>query len=343
MGSVEFGARQAVQNCMKIQPNERVLIITDHATYEIAQLVKHEIEVISPGNVIILWMEDFGPRPDAPDAVVQSLKFPAMLTQEFQKADVSFYMAAGKKGELQSFRIPMFHAIHTNPRLRHAHMPNITVQLMETGMSVDYAAVQRLSAAVYEICHRAKKIHVSTAAGTDFTAYFNPEWRWIISDGNIKPGEWSNLPDGEVFTCVGHIPEGTLVVDGILGDFFSEKYGLLKENPLIVQIKNSRISNLDCKRKDLLQEFQERTELDEHANRIGEFAIGTNIGLTEFVGNLLQDEKFPGVHVAFGHGYPEKTGSNWYSDGHIDAVLAKTNIVIDGQEIMRDGHFLIQF
>jgi leucyl aminopeptidase (aminopeptidase T) len=59
------------------------------------------------------------------------------------------------------------------------------------------------------------------------------------------------------------------------------------------------------------------------------------------VGNLLQDEKFPGVHVAIGHGYPEKTGSDWESKAHMDAVLKKTTIAVDGQTIMEAGAFTI--
>ena len=59
------------------------------------------------------------------------------------------------------------------------------------------------------------------------------------------------------------------------------------------------------------------------------------------VGNLLQDEKFPGIHVAFGHGYPEKTGSNWNSDVHVDAVLRNCTITVEDKVIMQDGKFLI--
>ena len=42
--------------------------------------------------------------------------------------------------------------------------------------------------------------------------------------------------------------------------------------------------------------FREYLQTDKESARAGEFAIGTNIGLTRLVGNLLQDEKFPGVH-----------------------------------------------
>ncbi len=342
MGTLQFGAWQAVVNCVKLKPGERVVIITDIAAKKISEAIQSEAEKISHGNITTFIMENYGERPDNPSDKIPALAFADEIRRALESAQVSFYVAAGKKGELQTFRSPMLRTIESNRYLRHAHLPGITMALMETGMSVDYAKVQALSAKVYEICHKARQIQVTNPAGTNFTAYFNPQWKWIISDANIsKDGVWSNLPDGEVFTCAEHVSDGQIVVDGILGDFFSEKYGLLNKTPVTIQLKDSRVAHIASEHKTLLAEFQERLCLDENANRVAEFAIGTNIGLTSLIGNLLQDEKFPGVHVAFGHGYPEKTGSNWSSNGHIDAVLTKVTVVVDGQKIIEDGKFLI--
>jgi leucyl aminopeptidase (aminopeptidase T) len=130
-------------------------------------------------------------------------------------------------------------------------------------------------------------------------------------------------------------------VDGILGDYFSEKYGLLHKTPVTLKIEDSRVKSVECSNAELVNELQEYMKQDENANRIGEFAIGTNIGLDHLVGNLLQDEKFPGVHVAIGHGYPDKTGSDWNSSAHMDAVLKKTTIEVEGKTIMKEGVFTI--
>jgi leucyl aminopeptidase (aminopeptidase T) len=340
MGSVQFGAMQAVKNCVRLKPGEKVVIVTDLKTRFIADALASEAGSISPGKIEMFVMEDFGERPEDGS---NPLPFPEEIGRALRKADVSFYAAAGKKGELKSFRIPMLNIVDENRPLRHGHMPGIDRLLMETGMSVDYSRVQRLSARLAEICSRARAISVTTPAGTDFTAFFNPAWKWKISDGLIRAEDWSNLPDGEIFTCAWSIPEGVIVVDGILGDFFSQKYGLLEDNPLTMTIRDSRVTSVECSRADLLEEFRQNLKQDANADRIGEFAIGTNVGLDRLVGNLLQDEKFPGVHVAVGHGYPEKTGSDWSSDAHVDAVLKNTTIMVDGDEIMRNGVFSVAF
>jgi leucyl aminopeptidase (aminopeptidase T) len=74
---------------------------------------------------------------------------------------------------------------------------------------------------------------------------------------------------------------------------------------------------------------------------VGEFAIGTNIGVTRVIGNILQDEKFPGIHIAFGDPYGNHTGAPWSATTHIDVVGLGFNIWVDDQQIMREGKFLI--
>lgn len=338
MGSIEFGAEQAVRNCVRLKPGEKTVLITDRKTRHIADAILRWCEEISSGNTTLFVMEDFGERPeDGSDP----LPFPEVIGQALLEADVSFYCAGGKKGELQSFRIPMIEYVEKNARLRHAHMPGIDDELMCTGMSVDYAQVQEMSRKVLDIVKDARAIEVTTPAGTEFTVHLNPNYKWKVSDGLIGPEDWSNLPDGEIFTCADAIPQGMIVVDGILGDYFSEKYGLLEETPVSLVIEDSRVKEVRCANEELVAELKEYMKQDENANRIGEFAIGTNIGLERLVGNLLQDEKFPGVHVAIGHGYPEKTGSDWKSEAHMDAVLRKTTIKVEGRTIMEEGRFTL--
>ncbi|MGH7867117.1 MAG: aminopeptidase, partial [Candidatus Dormibacteraceae bacterium] len=82
------------------------------------------------------------------------------------------------------------------------------------------------------------------------------------------------------------------------------------------------------------------THTDENSDRVGEFAIGTNIALRQVIGHILQDEKLPGLHIAFGNPYGEHTGAQWYSSTHIDVVGTRFNIWIDGRQIMSQGQFL---
>jgi aminopeptidase len=238
----------------------------------------------------------------------------------------------------------MLKAIEANHKLRHAHMIGITPQIMKDGMCSDYGEIQRISRQIYEKVKNAGKIRVVTQKGGDFTAEFSPELKWIVSDGDIQPGHWDNLPDGEVFTSPLTV-NGTVVIDGCLGDFFAERYGSLEKTPIIVEVKDGRAirESLRCDDEALRQEFGRYIfETDENSNRVGEFAIGTNTGLTDLIYNLLQDEKFPGIHIAFGSPLPGKTGATWDSKAHVDGVIKIPSIHVDGEIIMNQGKFLLE-
>ncbi len=331
MGTIEQGVRQAVENCLKVKAGEKAVVITDKETFEIGSALKTAIEKIT-GDVQFFVMEDFGERP---------INYPQAINDAIRIADVSVYAAQAAKGELQTFRKKMCDAIEANSRLRHAHMGGITPQIMEQGMCSDYNEIQRISGLVYENVRNAKEIRVVSGTGCDFTALFSPEIKWVISDGNITPGKFKNLPDGEVRTCPFDV-NGTVVFDGCLGDSFAERYGPLENTPVILDVANGRAvkESIRCDKEKLLKEYTEYLfEIDENSNRVGEFAIGTNTGLTELICNMLQDEKLPGVHIAFGSPGPGKIGVTWDSNAHIDGLIKNPTVAVDGEIIMDTGTF----
>ena len=212
------------------------------------------------------------------------------------------------------------------------------------GADADFNLVDRLSQKVLDRVRKATRIRATTTAGTNITAEMNPGYRWFKTSGIISPEKWGNLPGGECFTAPGEV-NGTFVVDGVVGDWLCARYGLLAATPLTIEIAANRILRCASRNKELEADFWAYTHTDENSDRVGEFAIGTNIGVERVIGNILQDEKFPGIHIAFGNPYGEHTGAPWRSGTHIDVVGLGFNIWLEteaGQEqIMREGRFLI--
>ncbi len=333
MGSIEEGVKQAVEHCLKVKAGENIVIITDAETVEIGSAIKAAIEKIT-AEVKFFVMEDFGERP---------IDYPQAIDDAIKAADVSVYAAQGAEGELQTFRRWMIKAVEANTKLRHAHMIGITPEIMKDGMCSDYKEIQRVSRLVYEKVRNAGKIRVVTEKGNDFVAEFSSEITWLIGDGDITPGHWKNLPDGEVFTSPVNV-NGKVIIDGCLGDFFTQRYGSLENTPITIEVENGRAikESIRCDNEQLRHEFTKYLfEIDENSNRIGEFAIGTNTGLTRLIYNLLQDEKFPGVHIAFGSPLPGKTGAKWDSKAHVDGVIKDPTIYVDGEMLMNKGEFLL--
>jgi aminopeptidase len=324
------GASNAVNTCLRIQPSEKVTLITDNACREIAASIARELAKVGCAFRAFL-LEDLAPRPLA--------GLPPEIAQDMETSDVSIFAVRVQPNELKS-RMEMT-AIVNRRRMRHAHMVNINRQIMLEGMRADFKRVDALSSKVMEIVSSAKEITGKTAAGSNFTGVLNPEYRWLKTSGIISRDKWGNLPGGEIFTSPGEV-SGVYVVDGVVGDYLCDKYGDLEHQPLTIRMRDNRITEVFSENKALEQDFWSYTHTDENSDRVGEFAIGTNIELTDVIGQILQDEKFPGIHIAFGNPYGEHTGAKWYSGTHIDVVGRKFDIWVDGRQIMEKGHFLIE-
>jgi leucyl aminopeptidase (aminopeptidase T) len=325
-----IGARNAVQVCLRVQPSEKVTVITDEVSLEIAAAIAHELDAL--GCEFKTWvLEDVASRPLA--------DLPSVIAQDMETSQVSIFAVQAQTNELKS-RMQMTDIVNRH-KIRHAHMVNINKRIMLEGMRADFHKVDRLSVKVMEIVTRAKQIRAKTAAGTALVADLNPNYRWVKTSGIISTEKWGNLPGGEVFTTPGEV-NGTFVIDGVVGDYLCAKFGDLKANPLTIHIKQSRLTEADSSNKELRDDFWAYTHKDENSDRVGEFAIGTNIELKDVIGEILQDEKYPGIHIAFGNPYGAHTGAEWYSSTHIDVVGRKFDIWVDERQIMRAGQFLIE-
>jgi aminopeptidase len=321
----------AVEVCMRVKPGEHVLIVTDDYTRTVGEALKKASEKVTPGNVKIAFLEDFGKRP------LTSL--PKPLEQLIPWANVTFYAARSIGVEL-AVRHPFIKL--AKKYARHGHMPSINERLMEEGMCADYEKISELTKRVHHLVAKAKSAHVTSPAGSDLTVEFHPEWRWKISDGMFREkGMWGNLPDGEIYTAA-RKANGTVVAQE-LGDWFDEKYGVLEASPVKISVKDSRVNvrTIECSNTSLRSDLMKYLQTDQNSNRLGEFAIGTNIFLKQLIGRLLQDEKFPSVHVAFGDPYHDDTGADWESGTHIDAIMKDATLWIDGKKLMENGRFLL--
>jgi aminopeptidase len=327
------GARNAVTTCLKVQAGEKVTLITDESCLAIAASLVSELERIGcRWNAFVL--ESVAPRP--------LVEMPAVVLADMESSQVSIFAVQVQPNELHS-RMQMTDVVNRR-RMRHAHMVNITAEIMTQGMRADFLAIDRLSQAVLDKVREATYVRATTPAGTDIHAELNPAYRWFKTSGIISPEKWGNLPGGECFTAPGEV-NGVFVVDGVVGDYLCGRYGILRDQPLTINIEGNRITRVSSENKALERDFWAYTHTDENSDRVGEFAIGTNIGVERVIGNILQDEKFPGVHIAFGDPYGAHTGAPWKSSTHIDVVGLEFSIWLgdaEGEEqIMRDGEFLL--
>jgi aminopeptidase len=321
------GAKNAVETCLGVKPGEQVALIADEASRSVAASLGAALDARRAPYTGLL-LEDFGPRPmkAAPGPVLEAL----------ETADVGVMCMTPQPGELGA-RMAIVKIVERR-QIRYAHMVGVTPEIMRQGMRADYKMVDRLSDRLRDRMLRAQTLTVKTESGTTIAAHFDRGLDWVKTSGLISPRYWSNLPAGEVFTTPATV-DGTFVCDATAGDHFNGKYGDLQSTPLTLKIANARLVEVHCDRKDLEQEFWDYCHTDENSDRVGELAFGTNLGLSEMIGILLQDEKFPGVHIAFGDPYGSQTHADWKSKTHVDVLTRKCDVWIDADQIISKGKY----
>lgn len=148
----------------------------------------------------------------------------------------------------------------------------------------------------------------------------------------------ANMPDGEVFT--GPVEDS---VQGHVHFSYPAIYQGREVTGVRLWFEDGRVVKATADKNEdfLLQTL----DTDDGSRHVGEFAIGTNEGITRFTRQILFDEKINGsFHMALGAGYPE-TGSQNESAIHWDMICDLREggkIWVDDELLYQDGKFVIE-
>lgn len=227
---------------------------------------------------------------------------------------------------------------HTQARLRVcragarvAAMPMITEGMMCQGaMLADYNEVSGLTRKVAALLIKSSEVEVSTPAGTDL--YLDIAGRKAYADTGIfhRPGDFGNLPAGEAFIApLEGKGEGMIVVDGSMVDTLWAK--------IEIAVKKGRAIEIFGESGRRLRKMLEK--VGSKAYNLAEFGIGTNPA-ARLIGNVPEDEKVLGTcHVALGDNLT--FGGRVRAGIHVDGILTKPTIKLDGKTVMKDGRLKI--
>ena len=197
---------------------------------------------------------------------------------------------------------------------------------MLAGLDADYGAIAAECERVRAAVDGAETLRVVTPAGTDLTV--EPGGREWHSDTGLvhEPGDFSNLPAGEVFVSP-ETANGTYVVDGTISP-----HGLLDPGQSVeIVVEDGYVTEIsDAGLRELVERAAE--EVGREAYNLAELGIGTNTAVTELVGSILLDEKAGGtVHVAIGD--DAGIGGDTSAPIHEDGIIRNPTVYADGVEV----------
>jgi leucyl aminopeptidase (aminopeptidase T) len=208
----------------------------------------------------------------------------------------------------------------------------VTEEMLSRVMSADMEGLRRKGRAVAEALDAASEAHLTSSRGTDLT--LDLSGRSAIPDAGelTERGAFGNLPCGEGFISPvgGH---GTLVVDGSLAGI-----GRAAEPPVELIVEGGHLTSARGGQGMAFMELL--TEHGEDGTNVAELGIGTN-EKAKLTGEILEDEKILGsVHVAFGAS--AGIGGTIQVPIHLDCIVLKPAVDLDGEAIVRDGELLVE-
>jgi aminopeptidase len=159
----------------------------------------------------------------------------------------------------------------------------------------------------------------------------------IASRTFINADGKKNMPSGEIFT--GPVEDSA---NGWVRFTYPAIHGGREVEGVELRFESGRVVEARAtKNQDYLISL---LDSDPGARYLGEFAIGTNYGITRFTKSILFDEKIGGTfHLAVGAGYPE-TGSKNESSLHWDFICdlrEDSEIWVDGVLFYKNGQFQV--
>ncbi|MCD6403480.1 MAG: hypothetical protein J7K98_04100 [Candidatus Aenigmarchaeota archaeon] len=242
--------------------------------------------------------------------------------------------------------ITTFSLSHTKARrratkagVRIASMPGATKQMFfeQGALNVNYRRLKAYCQKWKKLAESADTARITTDSGTDIEiGIANP---FEVDDGDLSyEGAFGNLPAGEVFAAPDDA-NGILVVEPNEGLNLFERMEISIENGKVVSIGGERFFGRELEAKlGLNRKTPTKKQLSRRV--IAELGIGVNYKAKDPT-NVLEAEKIKGtVHVAIGDNSSFPNGKN-YSDLHIDFVLFKPTLRLDGILVMKKGKWSV--
>ncbi|MDN5347161.1 MAG: 2,5-dihydroxypyridine 5,6-dioxygenase [Clostridia bacterium] len=313
MSDLLAAARNAVSYCLKVQAGESVLVVSDPGTAAVGTALWQAARE-SGAEALFLQMQArhmHGEEPPAPVAA-------AMVNSQ-----VCFLVTSKSLSHTRARREA------TAAGARIASLPGISEAAMIRTLQADYGAIEALSRRLAEVLTRGRLAEIIGPGGSRLT--FGLDSRIGQVDGGLywEKGAFGNLPAGEAYIApLEGTAAGKLVVDGSIAGI-----GRLEE-PLTLEFAEGYLRGIYGGRQarqleEILQPY------GPEARNLAELGIGTNEKAI-LTGSPLEDEKIKGsLHVALGAN--ANFGGIVEVPLHLDAIVLKPTLLIDGQVIISQG------
>ena len=326
--ALAVAARRVIEGSLSIVPGERLVLVMDESTREIGTALV-EVATLAGAETRVFVLEQLGPRPHT--------QLHGDVAEALTKAQASILLTRFEDGELGARSQLVDRAAQL--RLRHAHLIGVSARSLIAGMAVDPRRIADVARALRFRLRPTSSIKVKSTSGTDLLVRCEARHRWVEYSGVISPGTKANLPAGELVTCPGDVT-GVYVADGSIGDADGTLAGLLTRSPLRLEFSGGILRKIEGRDLATIKRIETMVRRVPQLERVGLVSFGTNVGMSDIVGDIFTDQKLPSFHLSLGITFPEKTGARWTAPSWIAFTQVGSEIDLDGVPAMRGGRYL---
>jgi leucyl aminopeptidase (aminopeptidase T) len=316
MSDLDTAARTVVRDCLGVRDGEEVLVICNPATQELGERLRAEADDAGADALRAVMAERASHATEPPDSIAAAMP----------KADVVVALT------IQSLSHTAARKAATEAGVRIATMPGVTADTLARTMSADLEELRRRSMTIAEALTRSSEARITDPNGSDLRLGLEGR-EGMPDDGELAaPAAWGNLPCGEGFIApVEGTAEGTLVVDGSIAMIG------IPDQPAVLTVEAGHIVDATGAGGNRLMELLSAHGPD--GTNVAELGIGTNEKAT-LVGEVIEDEKILGTaHVAFGAS--AGIGGTVQVPIHLDCVVMKPDVSVDGEPLVGGGELLV--
>ena len=314
------GAKKILNQCISIEEEETLLIITDSKMDQVICDALMEAARFFSVEPTLVQMEQRKMDGDEPPAPVAS----AMMDADAILCPVSVsitHTQAVKNAAKAGSRILVMTAF--TRRL-----------MMEGGINADFKAQAPICKKLASIFHDGSKIDIKTPGGTNLQAKIEKR-RGNALTCIVKPGQFSTLPTIEANVSP---VEGT--ANGIIVADASIPYlgiGFLDE-PITFKVENGFITDIEETNQSAILKDNLKSKGNIHVYNIAEFGVGLNPEC-KMTGVMLDDEGVLGsAHIGIGSNLT--LGGNLKAPIHYDLVIWKPTVIVDDSLIIKKGELV---
>lgn len=353
MATLKEVARVTLMDILGLRGGEELVVVTDHGedAFRMARHLFDEAKKMG-GRAVIAVQGQKTTFDDTDRLVLEAMR---------ACPDITITMCTGLSGndpfgyhtgyvcrDGDKYDHALFALSDGDRRMRCLICEGATADVLKRCVAVDYGAISENAALFTGVFKNASDVRVTTSAGTD--VIFSIAGREAYAEDGVSraPGEWSDLPVGEMrISPVVGSANGVIVFDGTM-DLIKDS--LIPKTPVRVAIKDGYVTSVEGgKEAQMLldairggEEIAKKKGLPyygKNARSLGELGIGINPA-AKITGNLIEDEKVIGTaHFAIGYNYDNDAEAFI----HQDCLVLRPSIWVDGKQIMRDGDLLNTF